>query len=61
MPENDTFDGIILVFGMVLTLPLELSTGTSMVPSKIVMLVYYKVSEPSKSVGARILPVNLCK
>ena len=43
------------------TLPLELWIVTSMVPSEIVMVVVYdKVSGPSKSVGPLILIVKLC-
>ena len=61
MLKNVTFDGIVLFFGMISTLPLELLIGTSMMLSEIVMLVYYKVSEPSKPVGTCILPVKLCK
>ena len=48
-------------FSMISTLPFELLIGTSMVLSEIVMLVYYKVSEPSKPVGTCISPVNLSK
>ena len=48
-------------FGMVSTLQLELAIGTSMVLSDIVIIVYHKVSEWSKSVGTFISPVNLCK
>ena len=46
---------------MISTLPLELAIGTSMVLPKNVMLLYYKVSELSKSVGTCILMVNLRK
>ena len=47
-------------FGMVTTLQLEVAIGTSMILSEIVMLVYYKVSKPSKSVETCILIVKLC-
>ena len=61
IPKSTTFGRSTLFFGMISTLPLELAIGTSMVLSKNVMLVYYKVSEPSKSVGTCISPVKLCK
>ena len=48
------------LFDMVSTLQVEVAFGTSMVLSDIVMLVYYKVSEQSWSVGACILMVKLC-
>ena len=60
MLKNDTFDRITLFFGMILTLPLEEAIGMSMVLSKIIILVYYKVSKPSMSVGTYILIVKLC-
>ena len=60
MPENTTFDRLALFSGMISTLPVGVKTGTSMVLSEIVMLVYYKVSEPSKSIGTFILIVMLC-
>ena len=60
IPKHTTFDIIPLFFGMISTLSLELAIGTSMVPSENDMLVYYKVSEPSKSVGTCILIVKLC-
>ena len=60
MLKNATFDGIALFFGMISTLPLELWIITSMVLSEIVILVYYTVSEPSKSGGTFILVVKLC-
>ena len=60
MPKNGTFSRIVLVFGMISTLPLELAIGTSMMLSEIVIMMYYKVSEPSKSVGTCILSVKLC-
>ena len=47
-------------FGMVSTLQLELAIGMSMMLFDIVILVYYKVSESSKSVVAYILVVKLC-
>ena len=60
MPKN----GVVLIkvpfSDMISTFPLEPWTGTSMMLSKNVMLVYYKVSEPSKSVGTCILIVKLC-
>ena len=46
---------------MISTLPLEPLIGMSMMLSEIVIMVYYKLSEPSKSVGTCISPVNLCK
>ena len=54
MLKNCTFDVIALFFGMILSLPLELAIGTSMVPSDIVIIWYYKVSETSTSVGTCI-------
>ena len=60
MLKKHTFDVIALFFGMILSLPLELAIGTSMMLSNIIMIAYYKVSEPSKSVGAFILIVKLC-
>ena len=48
MPKNSVLLPKVVLFGMIRTLPLELAIGTSMVLSEIVMLVYYKVSEPSK-------------
>ena len=62
IPKNGTFNRIILVFDMISisTLPLELAIGVSMMLSDIVIIVYYKVSEWSKSVGTCILIVNLC-
>ena len=54
IPKNGSFYRITLFFDMISTLSLELAIGTSMV------LVYYKVSEPSKSVGTCILSVKLC-
>ena len=59
MPKNGTFDRIGLFFGMILTLPLEVWIGTSMVPSKLVIPVHYKVSESPKSVVTLILIVKL--
>ena len=46
---------------MISTLPLELSIEMSMVLSEMVMLVYYKVFDMTKSVGTFILASNLCK
>ena len=60
MLEKYTFDVIALFFSMILSLPLELAIGISMVLSDIVIIGYYKVSETSKSVGAFILVVKLC-
>ena len=60
MPKNRTIPSKVTFFSMISTLPLELLIGTSMVLSEIVMLVYYKVSEPSKSIGTFILIVMLC-
>ena len=60
MLKNYTFDVIALFFGMILSPPLELGIGTSMMLSDIVIIGYYKVSETSKSVGAFILIVKLC-
>ena len=60
IPKNSVLLPKVVLFGMISTLPLELAIGTSMVLSEIVMLVYYKVSEPSKSVGTCILIVKLC-
>ena len=61
MPKNKAILSKVPYFGMISTLSLEVWIGTSMVPFKIIIVVYYKVSDPSKSVGACILPVNLCK
>ena len=61
IPKNATFDGITLFFGMILSFTLELWIGMSMMLSDMAMLVYYKVSESSKSVGTCISPVNLRK
>ena len=60
IPKNGTFNRIILVFDMISTLPLELAIGVSMMLSDIVIIVYCKVSEWSKSVGTCILIVNSC-
>ena len=60
IPKNSVLLPKVVLFGMISTLPLELAIGTSMVLSEIVMLVYYKVSKPSKSVGTCILSVKLC-
>ena len=60
IPKNSVLLPKVVLFGMISTLPLELAIGTSMVLSEIVILVYYKVSEPSKSVGTCILSVKLC-
>ena len=38
MLKNYTFDVIVLFFGMILSLPLKLATGTSMVLSAIVII-----------------------
>ena len=61
MPKNRAIPSKVAFFGMISTLPLELAIGTSMMLSEIVIVVYYKVSEPSKSVGTCISPVKLCK
>ena len=60
MLKNYTFDVIALFFGMILSLPLEVAIGTSMLLSEIVIIVYYKVSETSKPVEAFNLIVKLC-
>ena len=61
MPENGTLNRITpLFFDMTSALLLELAVGMSMVLSDIVILMYYKVSEQSKSVGTCILSVKLC-
>ena len=63
MPENKEilskvpFSSIVIVS----TLLLEVAIGTSMVLSDIATLVYYKVSEQSKSVVTSISLVNMCK
>mgnify|MGYP007078374409 CR=1 FL=1 len=61
MPKNGAIRPKVAFFGMISTLPLELWIEMSMVLSEMVILVYYKVSEPSKSVGTCISHVNLCK
>ena len=50
-----------MILTMILTLPLELLAGTSIMLSEIVMLAYYKVFDRLKSVGTFILKANLCK
>ena len=61
MPKYGTFDRMALFFSMILSLPLELAIGISIVLSDIVVIIWhYKVSEISKSVGAFILIVKLC-
>ena len=60
IPKSCTFNGITLFFDMISTFPLELVAGVSIMLSDIVIIVYYKVSEWSKSVGTYILIVNLC-
>ena len=60
MLKKYTFDAIAVFFGMILSLPLELAIGTSMILSDIDIIEYYKVSEASKSVGAFVLIVKLC-
>ena len=45
---------------MISTLSLELAIGVSMMLSGNVIIVYYKVSEQSKSVGTFILIVEMC-
>ena len=60
MPENGTLNRITpLFFDMTSALLLELAVGMSMVLSDIVIILYYKVSEWSKSVGICILIVEL--
>ena len=58
IPKNAAFDGIAPFSDMISTLPLELTNGTSMMLSEMVILVYYKVSEPSKSVVTCIFIVK---
>ena len=58
MPKNRAIPSKVAFFSMISTLPFELLIGTSMVLSEIVMVVYYEVSEPSKSVGTYILVVK---
>ena len=60
IPKNGTFNRIALFFDIISTLPLELAAGVLMMLSDIVIIVYCKVSEWSKSVGAYILIVNSC-
>ena len=60
IPKNGTSNRITLVFGMISTLPLELAVEVSMMLPDIVIIVYCKVSEWSKSVGTCILIVKLC-
>ena len=60
MPKNRAITSIVAFFSIVSTLPPELGIGTSMMLSDIVIIVYYKVFERSKSVGTSILIVNLC-
>ena len=61
MPENMAIPPKVAFLGMIWSLPLERWIGTSMVLSETIMLACYKVSEPSKSVGTCISPVNSCK
>ena len=61
IPKNGSFYRITLFFDMISTLSLELAIGMSMVLSNIVIMMYYKVSEQSKSVEACMLPINLQK
>ena len=60
MPENGTFTRIVLFFGMISTLTPEVWIGMSMMLSEIFIVVYYKVSEPSKSTGVFVLMFKLC-
>ena len=60
IPKNGTFNRITLVFDMISTLPLELAIGVTMMLSDIVIIVYCKVYEWSKSVGTCIFIVKLC-
>ena len=61
IPKNGTFNTITPFFDIISTLPLEVAIGVSMMLSDIVIIVYYKVSEWSKTVGTCISPTNLCK
>ena len=61
MQENAPLGRNVLFWGMISSLPLVVWIGTTMMLSEIIILAYYKVSEPSKSVGTCISPVNLCK
>ena len=61
MPKNKPILQKVSFFGMISTLSLELSVGTSMMLSGIVVLMYYKVSKRSKSLGTCISPLKLCK
>ena len=61
MLKNCTFDVISLFFGMILSFPLELAIGISMMLSDIVITGYYKVPETSKPAGVFVfLIVKLC-
>ena len=55
IPKTRIIPSKVSFFGMISTLPLELWIGTSMMLSEIVIVVHYKVSEPSKSLGSCIL------
>ena len=59
MLKKHTFDVIALFFDMILSLPLRVVIGTSMMPSDSIIWCY-KVSETSKSVGAFVAIVKLC-
>ena len=61
IPKNRVIPSKVAFFGMISSLPLDLRIGTSMMLSEMVILVYHKVSAPSKSVGTCISPVNLRK
>ena len=56
MPKNGAITSKVAFFGMISTLPFKLWIGMSTVLSEMVILVYYKVSEPSKSVEALFNP-----
>ena len=60
MPKNMRIALRVPFFGMVSTLPLELWIGTSMMLSEIVIIVYYTVSESSKSYRSFVAMVKLC-
>ena len=60
MSKNRPIPLKVSFFDIVSTLSLAVWIDMSMVLSKIIILVYYKVSEPSISVGTYILIVKLC-
>ena len=61
IPKNGTLNRITLVLDIISTLSLELAIGVSMMLSGSVIMMYYKISEWSKSVGTCISSVNSCK